>query len=960
MLNGRLQSPDARLLLCSSRLVGVPKHKDDSLRPIAIASPFLRLASQYAVELIRPHLFGIFKGLQYGVKAEGGAARAALLVRLLLEEGSDTRMLAMDAINAFNSISRAHCLTKLFEQKSLAPIFKLVHTIYKDDTLLLARPADKSDPVVVWGHTGVNQGCVFAPLLYALAIHETLICVSRTEPTKIVAYADDVTPLADHQTLDRVRAFLTEQGAPVGQMYHEDTKIVNPLRESKENHSVHGLLGDGICAFNASLAVFASEKVDVMIGNLACLKNKFLSPALAMQFLAYASSLPDYLSSLLPPEAMKAPLATFDKAVSELVDHITSEGGFPHPAKESDRFSISLLSGTMPGDTALINDAKSHGIGLLQSSLAGPCLFLHNAARIVTCDGDRSDRENFRYSSFLRDSVPAAYRCLSDVLQIPTRNLVRSHGLSTTADGNLEFDSWHARVRRDAGKVIPKPALTSKINFKSVSLRHAYVGPARRLWFRWHQRTLWKESVASQSEPIASDYPFPTPESLSQFFKATDCIGASPPHKPYAAPFLRCNGASRFEALKSIHLRVGYTMRIGRSLSGAIPYGALLCYLADDVVSKVRSKPSLLHWAQGACPFCRESMRGGYHAFTCALIRKSVTQKKHDHIVEAISQLLSFAGVSTVTKEASHISLGQHKVDLLASGPVGTPLQSVAIEVSTLLSTAPSALSRSPEVSIEQRVRNKRNKYFNEVKFGAPRSLFVIVFDAFGKHSVDTSNFLQTLKSVADCNARCSTFDMARAGMLLAAANVIGNTMLLLEAARLFVTARATGALHPSSIPYKAPARFSRMFYQAREQVLLEERLRYRASPIPLALPRPPTPAPQLQTSVVQARSSHALPHHIPYRGSPSVRLPQQASRHVDYYIPSDSGSTTLSVDRSRVSRRIRQGRSRRFCERFLRRTRKSAREIGSSHPEESRQVSWVEGRNVHPSRLQQIQFELR
>jgi hypothetical protein len=741
MLNGRLQSPDARLLLCSSRLVGVPKLKDDSFRPIAIASPFLRLASQYAVELVRPHVSDIFKGLQYGVKAEGGAARAALLVRLLLDEGSDTQMLALDAINAFNSISRAHCLTKLFEQKKLAPIFKLVHTIYKDDTLLLARPVDLTDPIVVWGHTGVNQGCVFAPLLYALAIHDALVDVSKSELTKIVAYADDVTPLADKSTLERVHASLIARGAPIGQKYHQDSKIVNPLGESKDHHSVHSLLGGGICAFNVSLAAFAREKIDVMIGELECLKNKFLSPALAMLFLSYANSLPDYLSSVLPPEAMKASLAKFDNAVAELVDLITNEDGCPHPPKEGDQSFRSFLSGVMPGDTALINDAKSHGIGLLQSSLAGPCLFLHNAARVVACDGDRSDRDNFRHSNFLRESVPAAYQCLSDVLQIPTRKLVRSHGLSACANGSLDFDSWHARVRRDADKVIPKPALTTKVEFKSVSLRHGYVGPARRAWLRWHQRTLWKHSVSSLSGPVASDSPFPTPESLAQFFKATDCVGAAAPHKPYAAPFLRCNGASRFEALKRIHLRVGYAMRVGRSLSCAIPYGALLCYLADDVVSKVRSKPSLLHWAQGACPFCRESMRGGYHAFTCALIRKTVTQKKHDHIVEAIAQLLSFAGVSTVTKEATHISLGQHKVDLLASGPVGTPLQSVAIEVSTLLSTAPSALTRSPEDSIEQRVRNKRNKYFNEVKFGAPNSLFVIVYDAFGKHSVDTSNF---------------------------------------------------------------------------------------------------------------------------------------------------------------------------------------------------------------------------
>jgi hypothetical protein len=332
-------------------------------------------------------------------------------------------------------------------------------------------------------------------------------------------------------------------------------------------------------------------------------------------------------------------------------------------------------------------------------------------------------------------------------------------------------------------------------------------------------------------------------------------------------------------------------------------------------------------------------MRGGYHAFTCPFIRKSVTQKKHDHLVETVVQLLSFAGVSTVTKDPTHISLGQHRVDLLASGPAGTPLQHVAIEVSTLLSTAPSALRSSPESNIEQRVRNKRNKYFTEVEFGSPKSLFVIVFDAFGKHSVDTSNFLLTLKSVADSDNRCSPFDLSRAGMLLAAANVMGNTMLLLEAARLFVTARVTGASHPSRIPYKAPSRFTKGFFQARGQVLVEENYRYRPSPLPLVATRtPPARAPLRSNMAIQDGNPGDAP------------VPQEVSRNVGFYVPTDSGSTTVSESR-RVGRLDRFRRRRPLSDHARQRLKTR---VSSARWERS-SSELVSAGNVHPSRRQQI-----
>ena len=99
ILNGVLDA-NSRSLLMASLLI--PGAKDDGgVRPIAISECFYKLASMYAMALVRDSLPAIFEPIQLGVGAKGGAGRALHVLQAGLETmGPDTILLKCDIKNA--------------------------------------------------------------------------------------------------------------------------------------------------------------------------------------------------------------------------------------------------------------------------------------------------------------------------------------------------------------------------------------------------------------------------------------------------------------------------------------------------------------------------------------------------------------------------------------------------------------------------------------------------------------------------------------------------------------------------------------------------------------------------------------------------------------------------------------------------------------------------------------------
>ena len=100
ILNGVLDA-NSRSLLMASLLI--PGAKDDGgVRPIAISECFYKLASMYAMALVRDSLPAIFEPIQLGVGAKGGGRALHVLHAGLETMEPDAVLLKCDLKNAFN------------------------------------------------------------------------------------------------------------------------------------------------------------------------------------------------------------------------------------------------------------------------------------------------------------------------------------------------------------------------------------------------------------------------------------------------------------------------------------------------------------------------------------------------------------------------------------------------------------------------------------------------------------------------------------------------------------------------------------------------------------------------------------------------------------------------------------------------------------------------------------------
>ena len=111
ILNGYLPDQARAYLTCS---VLIPVNKPGGgIRPIAVSEVFYRLASIYALDLVRDALPKIFEPIQLGVGSTGGSERAVHLLQAgLATMGPDVVVLKCDFQNAFNERKRADISAK--------------------------------------------------------------------------------------------------------------------------------------------------------------------------------------------------------------------------------------------------------------------------------------------------------------------------------------------------------------------------------------------------------------------------------------------------------------------------------------------------------------------------------------------------------------------------------------------------------------------------------------------------------------------------------------------------------------------------------------------------------------------------------------------------------------------------------------------------------------------------------
>jgi len=217
--NGAIPESSCPFVLASN-LSLIPK-PNGSLRPIACGEVVYRIAASIAIEKIKFAISNALLPHQFGVSVPGGCEIIIHDMQNTLEPGQNQPELAalsVDFKNAFNTISRSHCLDQLKSRPEFSPLFRLANFAYGRPTPLLCSRSDRTIIHVLDSVEGVRQGDPLGSLLFSLGIdpiiREALAPCATSVSSK--SYIDDVNFIGPPSALPSVHARLVHSAAEIG------------------------------------------------------------------------------------------------------------------------------------------------------------------------------------------------------------------------------------------------------------------------------------------------------------------------------------------------------------------------------------------------------------------------------------------------------------------------------------------------------------------------------------------------------------------------------------------------------------------------------------------------------------------------------------------------------------------------------------------------------------------------
>ncbi|KAL0210191.1 hypothetical protein P9112_010275 [Eukaryota sp. TZLM1-RC] len=190
--------------LSAARLVALVKpgksNKPDGVRPIAIGESLTRLLSSLIFNRISTKARDYLKPFQFGIKTIEGASVASMTSNYIFN---------LDFKNAFNSVKR-NCIYDVLIQEfpELSAYFYLFYG-KKSDLIV--------DTFTLESSSGVKQGDPLGPLLFCLAIHNTIEKTQKEFPElRIVAYMDDISIIGSYENICRVSKGIAAKYKDIG------------------------------------------------------------------------------------------------------------------------------------------------------------------------------------------------------------------------------------------------------------------------------------------------------------------------------------------------------------------------------------------------------------------------------------------------------------------------------------------------------------------------------------------------------------------------------------------------------------------------------------------------------------------------------------------------------------------------------------------------------------------------
>jgi hypothetical protein len=174
-----------------SLLIFIQKEDNNSLRPLAIDEPFIRLASKCLNQITSSKVGKKLAPIQMGVGIQGGCEFVAHTVSMWVEEiikdpSSNKIIIRLDKKNAFNSIPRQVIRRGII--KHCPELLSYFDWSYGSCTRLVMVNGE----VIGLSRNGVRQGDPLGPLFYCLGLDQVIAEASiRFPKVNILYYLDD-------------------------------------------------------------------------------------------------------------------------------------------------------------------------------------------------------------------------------------------------------------------------------------------------------------------------------------------------------------------------------------------------------------------------------------------------------------------------------------------------------------------------------------------------------------------------------------------------------------------------------------------------------------------------------------------------------------------------------------------------------------------------------------------------
>ena len=323
----------------SARLIPLVK-KDGGVRPMAVGETLRRLACKLALMLIVDDMPPVFLPQQLGVGTPNGAESIIHSVAEMMENlADDEAILQVDFTNAFNLVSRTVFMRLV--QEHFPQIWNLVNYLYSCQGYLRIGQSEE----MILSCSGVQQGCPFATLLFALVLRELTMRLSVETPALKLNkwFADDGHLVGKVADLTKCLEIIVSAEDELGLKLNLKKCVVKGANVNEFPAEILRATG-GLNVLGAPIGtdefVRATVREQIYKAAVDIFKTRDLNdPQMEMLLLRCCTGAPKstYWLRTCVPSVIKGELEDFDRAIDRALQHILGV-----PVYGQDRLTVHL------------------------------------------------------------------------------------------------------------------------------------------------------------------------------------------------------------------------------------------------------------------------------------------------------------------------------------------------------------------------------------------------------------------------------------------------------------------------------------------------------------------------------------------------------------------------------------------------------------------------------------------